>query len=370
MKGSKDIVFIRADLWNTTKALPKAIEAAGPLFDNISILEWSKHSSVDENRFKSTPHLLLSFRGSVGSSGIGRVLSVIHFLVWVLAHLKRIKPNYIHFIGIYNIPAVLLFKIFNPRTVLVYEIRDPYAFLFRRKALSFLLHHLDRLLMRFTNFIILPNEYLLDYVSTAISRDRIFISPNYGRIKEGDTDSSFNGDKMNFGYFGYLSGERGLKMMENLVRNYQNEIILHLAGNFNESIIKVFRKYENVIYHGHVNRMEALNLMKSVDANLMLYDPDIKLHSYMLPIKFYDSCMQGTPVIVSKGMAALESEVTSHGLGYSLEYMKDSDLGKLIQEMRRSPVEAKLLQDYFFKKCNYEEFMLGYHKFYKNITNE
>ena len=83
MKGDRSLVLIRADLWNTTQALPKAIEASNSLFEKISILEWVKHPEKIDNRAQTTPFSLFSYKGLISSNIITRALCVIRYLAWV-----------------------------------------------------------------------------------------------------------------------------------------------------------------------------------------------------------------------------------------------------------------------------------------------
>lgn len=365
-----NIVFIRADFWDTTQALPKAVVAGQSFFERINILEWEKKKKNRTERINTEHFQLHSFKQQVGRNSITRILSVLRFIIWSLEQTLRIKPDYIHFVGIFNAPMALLYKLSHPTTILIYEIRDPYGMLFKRILFSKWAQRIDLVVLNFVNFVVLPNEYLTDYLGNRIDVNDIFISPNFNEVTSYRLKSFNNSNKINLGYFGYLSETRGFQLLKHIVKQYKNEVVLHLAGSLTDAAKGELSAFPNVKYYGNLNRKESLSLMSSVDANLIAYDPQVRLHSYMLPIKFYDSCMVGTPVIVSKGMRALVGEVINNGLGYTVDYMTCVEFDGILHSLRSHAISQDYLKSYYSDNCNYDEFMRMYREFYKRIVYE
>ena len=61
---------------------------------------------------------------------------------------------------------------------------------------------------------------------------------------------------------------------------------------------EAFPQTSNIFYLGQLNYLEALSLMKQVDAVPLLYNPEIELHKMLFPTKYYESMMVGTPIII------------------------------------------------------------------------
>lgn len=135
-------------------------------------------------------------------------------------------------------------------------------------------------------------------------------------------------------YVGILQDYRLLKEISNFfIKN--PEIEWHVAGfgKYEKYFKEISALHKNIVFYGKISYSETLELEKSCDIMLAIYDPMIDNHKYAAPNKFYESLMLGKPVIMVEGTGMSES-VRDNEIGVLINYSEEgfaTGLLKLIE---------------------------------------
>lgn len=370
------IVYIRADRFDSTPAIPRAVQAASNNFDDIVIYCWNKSGNIPNTE----PSLedvkrVRRFKKEVSSTQFYAVFQLLLFQCWCIGQLIQESADIVQPVSIYTaLPVIVLSAVID--IDVVYDIRDPFAWFYNGNWLT---EHtakaLDGVVARKSDAVIIPNKELKDYlVCLGASEKPIFCFPHTppDQIGELKIHKSFvyKKEKVQLAYVGYISSDRAKDWLLRFANNQDNHFELVVASNIaNEKLLKQLHQNENVQFLGGLSRENALYVMMKTDAVLILYDPDIKVHRYMCPVKFYDSMMLGVPVIVTKGMDMLEDVVLRNQLGKVVEYENDSDLALAISEIKKDKVRKKLsgkCREYYNSNCDVHKLIDEYAGFYAN----
>ena len=163
MKLQNKIIFVRADLWNTTPAIPKAVNAIVNKDISKIALEWKKSEKIKNSNISGL--YIRSFSKKLGKSKFCRLFLIFNFMFWVFKQFVNIRPSFIHCVSIYTLIPTYFYKLFYKNIKIIYEIREPFALVItKNKLLQTFLWTIDKKLMNCVEFFILPNDFLFFYL--------------------------------------------------------------------------------------------------------------------------------------------------------------------------------------------------------------
>lgn len=119
-------------------------------------------------------------------------------------------------------------------------------------------------------------------------------------------------------YVGVLTSDRFLDRLLDAIDDY-DDLVLDIGGFGPLASVIEERSKTNprIIFHGKVPYETALELEKSSDIMLGLYNPAIPNNRLAAPNKYYESLMLGTPLLAVRGTSVgdwVESEETGYAL--------------------------------------------------------
>jgi len=242
---------------------------------------------------------------------LSRAIKFILFVLWVPYTIirKRKSISSICFMdletAILGVPVAKLLKIIS-----IFDIVDPFSQTKGSNLRAFDI--LEIKIAKLADRICVPDASRIQYysdrqVGTLPNRVSVVENvPNFqtdrNRISILRNSYLSNRDekKIRIGYFGTLDGNsRGLEyLVQEAEINSRLELIIGGGGELNE----FFQKYSgpaNLNFIGRFNHEELTRFLTSVDFNWAYYSPDIELHRYAAPNKFYEHLYFKLPIIVS-----------------------------------------------------------------------
>ena len=300
--------------------------------------------------------------------------------------MKRLSIKTIQALDIESmLPAVLVGLLYGKKVI--YDIRDPVAIDMRSlshvfklkgsyigKIMDRLLYFADWLLIARASGIVLPNKFLIDYLGIwkDDKKKLILIMPNtchdhYNSIKKKELlPKKTNKSAIRLAYLGSTGTDRGADILVDLCINNPRSLELYIAGTIrNKEELNLYLNIENIYVLGQLSYLEALSLIREVDAVPLLYNPEIEIHKKLIPTKFYEAMMANTAVIVSKGMTALEDIVEQYDLGKMANYDDRAEIREVILSMKQFKDNSGLrMHRYYLENLKLSKYISQYSNFY------
>jgi len=383
------ILYIRSDTYDITPAIPRGLKAAESVFNESIVLCWNRGDTKPRSIDTKQTNLFI-FKKTTKHKSLYNLIITLHFQFWAFKKMMQYDYDVIQALDIESmLPAA--FASLIRRKKLIYDIRDPIAMDMKSPShllningsiigniLDKCIYGVDWLLMSFSSGYILPNKLLIKYLGRwGRNTQKILSIPNtcddyYQELENSKLKLINQSPKvLRLAYLGCMGNDRGSKFLIEFCNKNIGSVELLIAGIVRDRNDLInFENTPNIIYLGQLNYIEALSLIKQVDALPILYNPNVKLHKMLYPTKFYESMMVGTPVLVSKGMTALEEEVISKKVGYVIDYGDVVQLKDALEKIKFN--EDKLTSNcrkYYLRELQLSQFLINYRNFYRSISN-
>ena len=235
------------------------------------------------------------------------------------------KYNYLHANDLSTLPFAVLYKLFNPSTILIYDSHEyaindiPY-----QSFLSIKTKYIKEwFFIRFTNHVItvsnsISNEYSRLYKNV---KSRVVLNcPNFIEYKKHDIfrdNFSIGSNQKIFLYQGGLSKGRGLEILLDAFSkfNSKDNVLVCMGYGPLETLIKQHaQKYPNIFFQPAVPPDLLLRYTSSADFGISFIEDLCLSYRYCLPNKMFEYLMAGLPIITSN-LYEMKHLVETEGLG-------------------------------------------------------
>lgn len=217
-----------------------------------------------------------------------------------------------------------------------YEVRDlnsaqieaTFLSLFIKNIESFLLKRVDKLILTST-------EYYQQYYKH-IYHNQYEVVENYPNINFWyDFTRKKRENEFVIGYVGvirYLPCLKTLIEATKILREKECNIVLKFAGGGAVEELKEFAGTPSWIeYLGAYDNNTIKAIYQDVDLSFSVYDTAVKNVLYAMPNKFYESILNGIPILVAKG-TFLEKRVKEIGIGTSSDSYDVNEMAEILLE--------------------------------------
>jgi glycosyltransferase involved in cell wall biosynthesis len=187
-------------------------------------------------------------------------------------------------------------------------------------ALESYLHHWLNIYQKHVDAFISPSNFLKNkLIEFGVDSEKIFVLPNFVRIK--DPDASFNSSEPSVDgiYFGSLIPEKGVEVFIRSVVGLKNGVFRIVGGGYLRNILgkmvndEITKGGPSIEFVGHLG---GERLRKEISNSLMVIVPSILYEN--APMAVLEAFSQGKPVLGSR-------------LGGISELIKDGENGYLFQ---------------------------------------
>lgn len=344
------IVFVRAANYDSTPAIPRALEASKDVFNRVHILCWNRDKHPQSENPTIEGVTIKQFTHTAAQRSLKVVLLTLWYQCWLFWNLLRIKSDVIQVCGIVSgltggIVALLA------RRRLIYDMRDPFALCYRFPSfIRKIVYAVDWCVMGLSSAFVVPTSRYIPYLGHwAKSKREVFEIPNtchdllYQLPSVREILPPKKDGIIRLAYMGYLDASRGSRWLLDFCSDSSNRVELVAVGNCRSAELAAeLQSTPNVTYIGRLPYNSALSVMREMDAVTIFCSPEKPSYSIADPTKFYDAMMVGTPVLISKNLSINQS-VSDNKLGYSMEYGNMNDLRKAVENLR-NPEEMRLLR--------------------------
>ncbi len=217
-----------------------------------------------------------------------------------------------------------------------YAVRDLHSIQIDKSFLSFVIRNFEKFLLKRVNKLILTNEEFYRQYYRYIYTGEFCVIENYPNI---DFWKNFVREKRKsvfvIGYIGIIRYMRCLKALveaTKILRKKGCNIVLKFAGGGAiEELMEFAGNPSWIEYLGPYDNNTIKEIYKDVDLSFSVYDPAVKNVRYAMPNKFYESILNGIPILVAKG-TVLEKRVSEIGIGTSSDPYDANVMSDILQE--------------------------------------
>ena len=243
-----------------------------------------------------------SFVFNKGGNKIVKLVKFIIFQFWTFKTFITSTKNSVHlFMDIDT--CLLVSPFFNFRKTIL-DIVDPIS---QTKFLRFSKTHkfIDKIelnIARKADLIIFPHEIRKDYYEFHGNFDYSIIE-NVPQFKKTPSIVQRSNKVKTIGYFGTLDkNTRGLEYLLSLAINNPHtiKVIFGGGGALKQEIENAASLHTNIKFIGRYKHDELPFLTIKLDYYWSYYSPNIKLHEYAIPNKFYEHLQLDLPIIASR----------------------------------------------------------------------
>ncbi|QHF29750.1 hypothetical protein PspR32_18875 [Pseudomonas sp. R32] len=195
---------------------------------------------------------------------------------------------------------------------LIFDVVDPASQArFKKIPCPKLIDRIEFFFINRASLAVFPHESRLRYYHDLLGADttgvRGFVIENMPSFAKDEkcSSNSVKEEKqprvLTVGYFGTLDASRGLDLIVELVSANADRVKLLVAGDgpLKGYIEEQAQRFSNIAYVGRYTGDQLEGLYEQVDFSWMYYDPDIFLHKYAAPNKFYEHLCFQVPVITN-----------------------------------------------------------------------
>ena len=375
------IVFVRANNYDCTPAIPRALEASEGIFKDVNIICWNRSGKDEPKELMVNGVKLKQFVRAASQRSLKVVFLTLWYQVWLFWNLLCLRADVIQVCSIVSgLPAGIVALLTRRR--FIYDIRDPFALCYCFPwIIRKIVYALDWCVMGLSSAFVVPTSRYIPYIGRwANSKREIVEIPNTCHDLLGELKSverilrPKKDDKViRLGYMGYLDESRGAGWLLEFCGDCSNNSELIVAGDCrSEKLMAAIKSTPNVTYVGRLPYKSALALMCEIDAVTIFCDTKKPSYRIADPTKFYDAMMVGKPVLVSR-TTSIHHIVLEKRLGYVLEYNNMNGLHKVVEELRSSEKRAamgKRCRQYYLDNLRLSEKLVDYRKFYSRIANQ
>ena len=274
------IVFVRSNDYDTTPAIPRALEASEGIFKEVHILCWNRHNRQLPSESNADGIKIKRFMTKTPKPRSFRIfLCTLLYQCWVFWHLIRIRGDVVQTCDLDSgFPAGLACLIM--RRKFVYDIRDPFALCYKFSPLARrLIYALDWCVMGLATAFVIPTDRYIHYLGRwGRSKREVCVIPNtcHDLLEElpsvSDIVSPTKPGDIRLAYLGCLTHNRGSQWLLDFCRQRKESVELLVAGGCRSEELKAkFKSTANVQFLGRLSYVKALALMREVDVVTILY---------------------------------------------------------------------------------------------------
>lgn len=213
---------------------------------------------------------------------------------------------------------------------LIFDMHEFYEINGNNQKIRYLIRFIVNFMQNKSKYIIYVNDIQTTKIKDSNKKKLIYL-PNYPDIKNYKNSFKTYSEKLRVSYIGNVRQYDELKkLMDACNKINKIEIIIHGSGVAYERLKDIRDNYNNVEVTGRYEFAESAKLYSEADILYAVYSTNSLQSKMAYPIKFFESIITKTPIIVSKG-TVLEEFVNEHGIGFAVDGDNIHEIRDLIE---------------------------------------
>lgn len=265
---------------------------------------------------------------SVPGTGMKQLFKFIKFSIQVKKYLKNKTYKYIHCHDFDGILIGLYVKILKRKNI-IFDMHEIYEDMSYSKMKIF--RPLFNYSIKKSKYIIyVNNQQLINIKPKILNQNKTVFLPNYPEEGAYKPIQKNNSEQIRINYIGAIRDYTALKTLIDVGNNNLNFQIGLYGNGVKQKKLSMLNHEKNVIFYGKYDGIKEISeIYRNTDILYCVYDPKDYNWRTSFPVKFYESIITTTPVIVAKD-TEIEKFVKTNNNGESVEYGNVQELEEAI----------------------------------------
>ena len=260
-------------------------------------------------------------------SGMKQINAYFSFKKQVKQYLNNKDYDYIHCHDLDGIVIGNSAK--NKACKLIFDMHENYEINGRSQKIRYVMRAIVNHYQNKSDYIIYVDELQKDFMSHK-NKNKSVCLPNYPRTVDFKYCTKSVSDKLRISYIGSVRQYNELKVLIDACRELDNiSINIHGTGVAYERLNSIKNEYSNVKVTGRYNFKQSSKLYNEADLLYVIYPTSSMQYLTSYPVKFFESIITKTPVIVGKN-TVLEKFVRKYDIGFVVDGDNIEDVKKMI----------------------------------------
>lgn len=325
----KHIKMIAAEEVIRDQRVIKEVIYLSELGYNVEILCWDREGEFTNKEFEYVHNVKIKrfYPRATYGSGWKQIVPFLKFIREIRKYLKNQEYEYLH---CQNLDGFVAGYLVNNKKKIVFDMREYYEGREKNKLKKFIIKNIVRFAVNKSYSIIYVNNTQISKIDER-EKSKFIHLPNYPKASLGICNKKEKlKETLNITYIGAVRQYKEFINLFEAVKNMDTVIIdIHGSGTAYNKLKEVENQYKNVNITGTYSPSKTAELYSNADISYCVYSMENENWRTGYSIKFFESIITKTPIIVSKG-SALEELVTKHGIGFIVDGSNIKDINELI----------------------------------------
>lgn len=295
----------------------------------VEILCWDRENVYLDKEIENVDGIEIKrfYPYSKYGSGIKQVKAYLDFKEQVKQYLKDKDYDYIH---CHDLDGIIIGNSVRDRnSKLIFDMHENYEINGRNQKIRYFVRMIVNYYQNKSDYLIFVNELQKEFMSHKNKNKSVYL-PNYPSTDDLKNCTKSVSDKLRISYIGSVRQYDELKVLMDACKDLGSvSISIHGAGIAYERLNSIKNEYNNVKVTGRYDFMQSSELYSEADLLYVIYPTSSMQYLTSYPVKFFESIITKTPVIVGKN-TVLEKFVEKYDIGFVVDGDNIEDVRKLI----------------------------------------
>jgi len=300
---------------------------------DVEILCWDREGEYRHREYENIDGIKVKrfFPYAKYGTGLKQVIPYIRFIKACKNYLKDKEYHYLHCHDLDGVIAGYFCKHKNSK--LIFDMHEFYEGQGSKQKIKLIIRKIVSFMQRNSDFIIYLNEIQKTHVKEN-NRNKLIYLPNYPEIEYFKCYKKVESTNLRISYIGTVRQYNELKNLMDAAVNLDNiEISIHGSGIAYNALKRIEKDYKNTKITGVYHYSQSAKLYSQADLLYIVYDMRVENWKNGYPVKFYESIITKTPVIVCRG-SVLEEFLKEHDIGFVVDGSNVEEIKQLLEYIR------------------------------------
>jgi len=302
---------------------------------NVEILCWDRSGKrrTQEIEIYNGIKIKRFFPKAEYGTGVKQLVPFLKYINEVKTYLRDKEFKVLH---CQNLDSTLVSLMVPSKSVRVFDMREFYEGRVNGAFKKKIFRYFVELAVKKSDFVIHVNETQMNHINKKYHHKMLHL-PNYPSELLGENNTKSVSGKLRIAYIGAVRQYKEFSNLFEALAGMPNvEVLVYGVGVSYNKVRDLAIGYDNVKVFGEYDPRDSAELYRNADIIYCVYDMGNLNWRTAYPIKFYESLMTNTPLIVSRG-SVLEQFNDEYNVGYVVDGNSVVDIRDTVEKILGDP---------------------------------
>lgn len=340
----KNIKMILTNRFDPDVRVYKEARYLSDLGFDVEILCWDREHEYEETETIDGIRIRRFNPPAVYGTGLRQILPYYRFLLQVRAYLAGQPFDFLHCHDLDGIIVGSACRALNPSARLIFDMHEIYEVQGSKQKIRPLIRKIVSRYQDLSDYILYVNELQLEHLNPRNKPKLIFL-PNYPDAANFTSDEKTDSGLLRISYIGSVRHFAQMKNLLDAAKGIEGVYIsIHGFGTAHKQLKALEAQYPAAQITGPYHFTESTRLFSEADVLYVMYPMDTVQNRESEPVKFFESVITRTPVIVSP-LSRLSGYVRDHQIGYLADGDDIGAIRDLLRHIKEHPQELEQFRE-------------------------